>query len=176
MHESSIVSDLVVGVIVLLLIGAAILAVTKRLKLPFTVVLVMAGIGLSLLADAYSAFFGPIHQLEISPHLIFYVFLPTLIFESAFNLDARELGRDLGAVLTLAIPGLLLSTALIGGMIGYFTAIPYPAAFLLGAILSATDPVSVIALFKQLGAPKRLSVLVEGESLLTRPNYLPVVY
>ena len=166
MHESSIVSDLVVGVIVLLLIGAVILAVTKRLKLPFTVVLVLAGIGLSLLADAYPAFFGPIHQLEISPHLIFYVFLPTLIFESAFNLDARELGRDLGAVLTLAIPGLLLSTALIGGMIGYFTAIPYPAAFLLGAILSATDPVSVIALFKQLGAPKRLSVLVEGESLL----------
>lgn len=166
MHESSIVSDLVVGVIVLLLIGAAILALTKRLKLPFTVVLVMAGIGLSLLADAYPAFFGPIHHLEISPHLIFYVFLPTLIFESAFNLDARELGRDLGAVLTLAIPGLLLSTALIGGMIGYFTAIPYPAAFLLGAIVSATDPVSVIALFKQLGAPKRLTVLVEGESLL----------
>ena len=68
-------------------------------------------------------------------------------------------------VLTLAVPGLLLSTGIIGGIVYLATDIPLTAALLLGAILSATDPVAVIALFKRLGAPKRLTILVEGESL-----------
>ncbi|MCB1828505.1 MAG: cation:proton antiporter, partial [Coxiellaceae bacterium] len=83
----------------------------------------------------------------------------------AFSLNPRQLRRNLSPILALAIPGLLLSTGLIGLIVYWLTPIDLAAALLLGAILSATDPIAVIALFKTLGAPKRLTVLVEGESL-----------
>jgi CPA1 family monovalent cation:H+ antiporter len=97
--------------------------------------------------------------------LILFVFLPTLVFESSFHLDSRQLRHNLVPVLILAIPGLLLSTAVIGGILHLGIGIPLTAALLLGAILSATDPVAVVALFQRLGTPQRLTILVEGESL-----------
>ena len=139
--------------------------VTRRLKLPFTVMLVLVGIGLAAVSAVYPHVLPVLHDLEISSALIFYVFLPTLIFESAFNLDARQLCENLGSVLVLAVPGLLLSTIIIGLIVGIATPIPYTAALFLGAILSATDPVAVIAVFRRLGTPQNLRVLVEGESL-----------
>jgi len=151
--------------VVLLLVAAAMLAATKRIRLPFTVVLVLVGMGLAHLTTLFPEQFGLLRALAISPDLILYVFLPTLVFESAFNLDARALRHNLGAVLLLAAPGLLLSTFIIGFIVSWATPIPLPAALLLGAILSATDPVAVVALFRQLGAPQRLMILVEGESL-----------
>ncbi|WP_188857240.1 cation:proton antiporter [Marinobacterium nitratireducens] len=159
------IAHLVAGIIVLLLIAAATMAVTEKLRFPFTVALVLVGLALAALADSYPHTFGAFEELEISSGLILYVFLPTLVFESAFHLDARQLRRDLVPVLVLAVPGLLVSTFIIGGVVSLATPIPFPAALLLGAILSATDPVAVIALFKRLGAPRRLTVLVEGESL-----------
>ena len=165
MEHATHVAEIVGGVVALLVIAVAIFAATKRLKLPFTVVLVMCGMGLSYLTRAYSDSLPPLHELEISPGLILFVFLPTLIFESAFNLDARQLRHNLGPVLTLAVPGLLLSTVIIGLIVSIATPVPFEAALLLGAILSATDPVAVVALFKKLGAPQRLTILVEGESL-----------
>ena len=95
-----------------------------------------------------------------------FLFLPALIFESAFNLDARQLLKELVPVLVLAILALLLSTLIIGTGLWLVLKIPVLLAFLFGALISATDPVAVIALFKELGAPLRLTVLVEGESLL----------
>src|SRR3984893_7505248 len=157
--------QIVEGVVGLLLIAAVTLGITRRLKLPFTVILVIVGIGLSAISSAYPRVFAGLHNLEISSSLIFYVFLPTLIFEAAFNLDAQQLRENLGSVLVLAIPGLLVSTLLIGSIVAIATPIPFAAALLLGAILSATDPVAVIGVFKRLGAPERLRVLVEGESL-----------
>src|SRR5262249_1671137 len=125
MQPPSQVAALVGGVIALLLIAIVVRAVTRRLKLPFTVVLVLWGIGLSALTATYPHVLPALHDLEISSALIFYVFLPTLIFESAFNLDARQLRENLGAVLILAGPGLLLSTLLIGLMVGIATPIPF---------------------------------------------------
>jgi len=165
MPQTSSVADIVAAVIALLLIATVVLALTRRLKLPFTVVLVLVGIGLSALSGAYPHVLPALHDLEISSSLIFYVFLPTLIFESAFNLDAQQLRENLGSVLVLAGPGLLLSTMIIGLIVGLATPIPFTAALLLGAILSATDPVAVVAVFRRLGAPQRLTVLAEGESL-----------
>ncbi|MCK4340752.1 MAG: cation:proton antiporter [Phycisphaerae bacterium] len=149
----------------LLLLAAAVLAFCKRTKLPFTVMLVLVGVALAHLAGWGPAFLRTFANFRISPEVILFVFLPTLIFESAFNLEARRLQHNLLPVLTLAIPGLLLSTAIIGAIVAALADIPLAAALLLGAILSATDPVAVISLFKELGAPKRLTVLVEGESL-----------
>src|SRR5215471_19650639 len=130
MQPTSQVADIVGGIIALLLIAIVVLAVTRRLKLPFTIVLVLVGIGLSALTAAYPQVLPALHNLEISSALIFYVFLPTLIFESAFNLDAQQLRENLGSVLVLAGPGLLLSTLLIGLMVWMATSIPFPAALL----------------------------------------------
>jgi len=94
------------------------------------------------------------------------LFLPALIFESAFNLDARQLAKDLVPVLAMAIPALLISTAFIGVGLWLLLDVNLVLALLFGALISATDPVAVISLFKELGAPHRLTILVEGESLL----------
>ena len=160
------VAGIVTGLVALMLIAIGALAVSNRYKFPFSIALLLIGIVLGQLADFAPAFFAPLSGLEISADLILYVFLPTLIFESAFHLDWRQLRKNLAPVLLLAVPGLLLSAALIGWIVSATTGIPFAAALLLGAILSATDPVAVIALFKRLGAPQRLTVLVEGESLL----------
>ncbi len=165
MHAASQVADLVTTIVVLLLVSALTLVLSRRWRLPFTVLLVVVGVGLGLLADHGPQALRPLAEHDISPDVILFVFLPTLIFESAFNLDARLVRRNLAPILTLAVPGLLLSTAVIGGLLAATTPFGLVAALLLGAILSATDPVAVVALFRQLGAPQRLTVLVEGESL-----------
>src|SRR5262249_11574382 len=165
MHETPEVVEVVFGIVVLLLTAALFRGISRQLKLPFTVVLVLAGMGLSYISTFNSQFEAAWHSLALSPALILYVFLPSLIFESAFNLDARELRDNLGPVLMLAVPGLLLSTLAIGLIVWAAAGIPLISSLLLGAILSATDPVAVIAVFRRLGAPLRLRVLVEGESL-----------
>jgi CPA1 family monovalent cation:H+ antiporter len=96
---------------------------------------------------------------------VLFLFLPTLIFESAYNLDVRKLLQNLAPILALAIPGLLVSTVLIGAIMTFGWGMAWLVALLLGAMISATDPVAVIAIFKDVGAPKRLLTLVEGESL-----------
>ena len=167
--EHSPVVALVGAFVGLMVIAAVVDAVSKWLKIPFTVALVVAGAALAYLADRYAGL-APIGDLEVTPEAVFFVFLPTLIFQSAFHLDARSLRANLAPTLTLAVPGLLISTGLIGAIM--HTAAPWVGmrlawseALLLGSILSATDPVAVTSLFSQLGAPKRLTVLVEGESL-----------
>jgi CPA1 family monovalent cation:H+ antiporter len=165
MEAAHHVGQLVGTIIGLLLIASITLAASKKLKLPFTVLLVLVGIGLTQLAEHGPSILQPFVDYDISPGVILFVFLPTLIFESAFNLDVKQLRSNLLPVMILAIPGLILSTAIIGSIVWFFTDISLAAALLLGSILSATDPVAVISLFKQLGAPKRLTVLVEGESL-----------
>jgi CPA1 family monovalent cation:H+ antiporter len=163
MSEASHIPQIVGGVIALLTIAAAILVLTRRLKFPFTVALVLIGAGLSLSVRILPQL--SLRDLEISPALILYVFLPVLIFESAFNLHGRLLRQNLSPVLTLAIPGLLLSTFVIGIIVKLTTPFSLVIALLLGAILSATDPIAVISVFRRLGAPRRLTILVEGESL-----------
>lgn len=157
--------ELVAAVAAFLLIAAATLALTKRTRLPFTVALVLLGIGIAELGQYGPPALEALTRYELSPEVILFVFLPTLIFESAFNLDARQLRRNMTPVLTMAIPGLLLSTTVIGTLVWLATPFEFLPSLLLGSILSATDPVAVIALFRQLGAPQRLTVLVEGESL-----------
>ncbi len=95
-----------------------------------------------------------------------FVFLPALIFESGYSIDTRQLHQDLPPILVLAIPGMLMSTLIVGLGVWWLLDIRLIVALVFGALISATDPVAVVALFKELGAPKRLTVLVEGESLL----------
>ena len=168
----------------LLFLAAVISLALKRIRLPFTVVVLLVGLLLGTVAvsygpaagepDAHRGFFadflGALLGLgQLSPSIILFIFLPTLIFESAFALDARKLLQDIGPILTLAIPALLISTVVVAAMlwwgVGEAYGVTWPVALLFGALISATDPVAVVALFKELGAPPRLNILVEGESL-----------
>lgn len=164
MEHTSVVSAIVWSIFSLLLVALLIQFLAQRIKLPFTILLVLVGIGLSSLHQLHSGF-DLFQALTISPDIILYIFLPALIFESSYNLDARRLMHNIGPVLTLAVPGLLISTLVIGSIVWWATAIPFTMALLLGAILSATDPVAVISVFRQIGAPDRLITLIEGESL-----------
>jgi CPA1 family monovalent cation:H+ antiporter len=152
--------------ILVLLLVACLGAVTfKRLNFPYTIGLVIIGLGLGLLAQGGLPL-ETLNALDLSPNLILYIFVPPLIFESALNLDNRVLLRTLAPALILAGPGLLVSALIIGQTLAWVTPLSFGGALLFGSLISATDPVAVIALFKEWGVPKRLTMLVEGESML----------
>ncbi|MDJ0567738.1 MAG: sodium:proton antiporter [Pleurocapsa sp. MO_192.B19] len=153
-----------IGILALLLVACFATIALKRLKFPYTVGLVIVGLIVGWLAQNVETL-QPLQHLTLSPNLILFVFVPPLIFESAQNIDCRLLSRNLFPVAVLAAPGLWLSTAVIGILLGWLTPLTFLQAFLFGAMISATDPVAVIALFKECGVPKRLNILVEGESL-----------
>ncbi|HKI73368.1 MAG TPA: sodium:proton antiporter, partial [Pseudomonadales bacterium] len=174
-EETSLIEALVTGIICLMLVAAVTTMASKRLsKLPLTIALVFVGIAISALSDRVPALGLISSSVHLTPQLVLYVFIPTLIFESAFNMNAREVSRNIWPIMMLAGPGLILSTLIIGGMMAWMTHFDLMVAMLLGAILSATDPVAVIAIFKQLGVPERLTVLVEGESLFNDATSLVV--
>jgi CPA1 family monovalent cation:H+ antiporter len=159
------VAELVTGIVMLVLIAAVTTMAAKRLdKIPLTILLVFVGAAIAA-GSEHMPLLAPLAEFKLTPELVLFVFIPTLIFESAVNLDARQVSRNIWPILALAIPGLLFSTLIIGSIVSGFTEFGFMVSLLLGAILSATDPVAVISIFKQLGVPERLTVLVEGESL-----------
>ncbi|QIZ72329.1 Na+/H+ antiporter [Oxynema aestuarii] len=125
-------------------------------QIPYTLLLVIVGLALA---------FVDVRLVNLSPELILSIFLPPLLFEAAWNLRWPDLKRDLFPVVLYAIVGVVISVLGIAFALNQWAAIPLTTALLLGASLSATDPVSVIALFRELGVDKRLSTLMEGESL-----------
>ncbi len=125
-------------------------------QIPYTLLLVIVGLGLA---------FVDVRLVNLSPELILSIFLPPLLFEAAWNLRWQDLKRDLAPVILYAIIGVIISVVGIAWALNYWAGIPLTTALLLGASLSATDPISVIALFRELGVDRRLSTLMEGESL-----------
>jgi monovalent cation:H+ antiporter, CPA1 family len=162
--ESEALLTTQIGILLLLLVACLGAIAFKRLHFPYTVGLVITGLGLGLLAQNAHAL-ASLRSLELSHELILLVFVPPLVFASAINIDLRLLIRSLLPTLTLAVPGLLLSTAIVGLVLSQVTALTLSQALLFGALISATDPVAVMALFQELGVPKTLMILVEGESL-----------
>ena len=114
----------------------------------------------------FDDFLHALKSFKITSDAVFFIFLPALIYESALAIDVRRLMDDIVPIMFLAIIGLLLSMVAIAYPLAMFSGMSIYACLLLGTIVSATDPVAVIAIFKEVGAPKRLSILVEGESLL----------
>lgn len=158
-------SDIVLILMLLLAIGMLTAGLFRRLPIPYTVLLVIIGVVLEELASHWEPL-APLHNFRLTPELVMFIFLPTLIFESGLNLNTRQLIKDIAPVMTLALPALLLSTAVVGFGVWMMLPIDLPTALVFGALISATDPVAVVSLFKELGTPERLTVLVEGESLL----------
>ena len=131
--------------------------VSRRLRFPYTVGLVLVGLVVSALSIQ--------DRPELSPELIVTILLPGLVFEAALRLDGDELRRTFGGVALLAVPGVLVTAAVVAYMLHAATGLPLGEAVLVGAIVSATDPVAVVATMRRLSAPRRLVTLVDAESL-----------
>jgi len=143
-------------VVVLVLVTTLVAIVARRRRLPYTVTLVVIGL---LIAIPTSL------ELEATPELILALFVPPLVFEAAFHLELKQLRENLVPILLLAVPGVLLTTLLVGGMTALGAGMAFGTAVVFGALIAATDPVAVVSLFRALGVPRQLALTVEGESL-----------
>lgn len=151
--------------ILLFMIATAVAIAVQRLRIPYTVALVAAGLLLGLLRV--------FHPPNLTKDLLYTVFLPGLLFEAAYHINFEQFWRNKLTIFSLAVPGVIAATALttllltpVADAMEYVRNFNWRYALVFGALISATDPIAVAAMFKELGAPKRLRVLVEGESLL----------
>jgi CPA1 family monovalent cation:H+ antiporter len=151
--------------VILFVVATAVAIAVQRWAVPYTVALVVTGLGLGLV----HAFQAP----HLTKALLFNVFLPGLLFEAAYYLDFRQFWRNRLAISALALPGVVAAIALtaliltpVANTLQLVQGFTWKHALVFGAIISATDPIAVVAIFRNLGVPKRLSVLLEGESLL----------
>ena len=153
---SNIVSQ--VEFLILLLIVTLIVALlSRRLRVPYTLLLVIVGFVVGILPF--------IPNEHVDPNIILYVFIPALLFEGAWNAEIDKLVADWLPIVLLAIPGMVFSLLVVAVVLHFGISLTWLLALLVGAIIAPTDPVAVIALFQQLGVPDRLRTLVEGESI-----------
>lgn len=148
--------------------------VAERLRLPYTVVLAVAGAALgvaavvvrSTMGDSLSEDVQALLSLPIRSAVFMYIFLPTLVFQVALGLDLRRMLDDWVPILAMAVAAVLVATLFVGSALAPFSEMGLLACFLLGAIVSTTDPSAVVSIFRGLATPQRLARIVEGESLL----------
>lgn len=141
----------------LLLVAILVAIAVNYVRLPYTIALVLAGVAFGL--------FTHVPELPVAPQLWLLLFLPPLLFEGTINMDLEQLRRYATPVGLLALVGTLISVVLLAAAFRIVLQLPPPIAVLLGVMLSPTDPVSVLALFKQHGVGPGLRALVEGESV-----------
>lgn len=144
-------------VVVLMLVALATIVVTRRLRVPYSLGLVVVGLAI--------AAFRLLPDVRLTPDVVLDVFLPALLFEGAWTLDFHLLRRVWLPVTLLVGPGLLLTVGICAVVLRLGAGLDWGAALLLGAILAPTDPVAVLALFRELGVGDRLRTTIEGESL-----------
>ncbi|MBL8677533.1 MAG: Na+/H+ antiporter [Myxococcales bacterium] len=151
--------------VALLAVATAVALIARRFRLPYTVALVVAGLALGTTRF--------VHAPHLTKELLYAAFLPGLLFEAAFNLEFKKFWQNRKAIFGLAIPGVLLAIALTAVFVvselsglHVLEGFGIGTALVFGAMIAATDPIAVVAMFKSLGVPKRLAILVEGESLL----------
>lgn len=142
----------------LLLVACLIAMLSRKLGLPYSVGLVTAGLLIALTPN------GP--RFTLSRDLIFNVLLPPLVFEGALQLPWKDFRRELPVTFTLALVGVILAAAVVAAGLHYWLAWSWIGASLFAVLIAATDPVAVIAAFREMKADKRLCMLVESESLL----------
>lgn len=141
----------------IIFIGAIVALIARRFKIPYTVGLVLAGIAIAFLPFNL--------EINFSKELLFKVLLPPLIFEAALYIHWKELRKDLLPIITYATVGVLLAAFVTAAIMHFAVGWTWQAAILFGVLIAATDPVSVIATFKEAKVEGRLRLLVEAESL-----------
>lgn len=146
----------------LLLAGSAALQpFTRWSRVPFTVALLLMGFGLQILTREV----GWHIELTLPTEIIYSLILPLMLFESAFHINFHQFKLQFWTITFLATFGVMVAIAVVGGILSWFLGLPLVDALLFGAIIASTDPISVVSLFKELGAPKRLTLIAEGESM-----------
>jgi CPA1 family monovalent cation:H+ antiporter len=151
------VTFLVRDLVFFLLTALGVILITRPLAVPYTLGLVVVGLLFSL--------FGILPEAQLSPPLVLFVFLPALLFEGAWSINVSRLRENWQAIFLLVGPGMVLSSVLIASILYLFGGLDWATAFLLAAILSPTDPIAVLSLFRQLRVNEQLSTIIEGESL-----------
>jgi CPA1 family monovalent cation:H+ antiporter len=141
----------------LLLVASATAVVVKWVRMPYAVALVIAGLIIGV-----SKVLPPI---TMTPDLVLLIFLPALLFEASWNLDIKALRRDWLCITVLATIGCIVCMFAVAAILHFVGGMNVQTALLFGAMVSATDPVSVVAMFRQMGIDKRLTMILEGESL-----------
>jgi CPA1 family monovalent cation:H+ antiporter len=141
----------------LLALATLVALVTRRTRLPWSIGLLIAGLAIGVVIPGV--------EVAITPELLLAILLPGLVFEAALRIDARELRGTIVAVSVLAGPGVLISALVVALALHWFTGIALDSAFLVGAIVAATDPAAVVSVFGHIGGPRRLATTVEAESL-----------
>lgn len=167
-------------VIIALLLGAATKHFLRKSPIPFTVMLLLIGLGIGVVSRL-GYFTGNFHTLDvalswagkISPEIILFIFLPTLVFEGAFGLDVHVFKKSVTNATLLAAPGLIIAMIITAGFVILCKVFnlglenwTWGIALMFGAVVSATDPVAVVAILKELGVSKKLATLIDGESML----------
>ncbi len=150
-----------IGVIFLLLAAVAALAtLANRIRVPYPILLVVSGLAL--------AFVPPdvLPRYRLDPEVVFVLFLPPLLFSSAYFTSWRDFRRNLRPISLLAVGLVLFTVAGVAAVAHYVVGLDWPAAFVLGAIVSPTDAIAPTAIAQRLGVPRRIVTLLEGESLV----------
>ena len=169
------IANIVLTVAVLLMVVASVQPVARRTGLPFTVVLAVVGVLIGLaalwllrttLTDELNEVAELVIDIPVSSATFLTILLPLLLFQGAITIDVRRLAQDIVAVVLLAVLAVVVALVVIGGAVYLVAPMPLIVCLLFGAIVATTDPSAVIAMFRDLGAPARLTRLVEGESLL----------
>ena len=156
------IADLIVFLSVFLGGSVVVHYLTKRFSLPYTIII----FGIGLLIQTSKSYLPFQIHFSLSTDTIFFVLLPFLLFESALHIKFHQFRIQFKTISFISTFGLLFSIFTIGFLLPIFIGLPLPVALLFGAIISATDPVAVLALFKTLPVPHRLALLVDGESML----------
>src|SRR5712692_3535343 len=158
----------------LLALVSLLLPLADRLAIPYAVLLAAVGCAIGALTALVNNVVGVgivgdmVHALDgfdLTAEALLYIFLPALLFETALNVDVQRLTEEIAPILLLAVIGVLVSTAVVGVALWASFGVTLLACLLLGAVVATTDPVAVVAIFRDIGAPRRLTMLVEGESL-----------
>jgi len=164
---------IVFGLAGLLVLVCFLAPLASVFRLPFTLLLVIVGTFLGYLVHMHSwapewlaEYLESLRAFEVPSETILVVFLPVLLFETALAMNVRRLLDDIAPVLLLAVVAVFICTAFVGYAVSLITSFDLAACLLMGAIIATTDPAAVVGIFKEVGAPKRLTTIVEGESLL----------
>ncbi|AGF46596.1 CPA1 family monovalent cation:H+ antiporter [Candidatus Kinetoplastibacterium desouzaii TCC079E] len=143
-----------------------------RIKIPYSVLLAIVGFLLGVVVHTHnwaplivSDFLDSLGSLKISSNAFLIVFLPVLLFETALSMSVRRILEDIGPILMMAIVAVVVCTIVVGFTLNSISSYGLVSCLLLGSIVATTDPVAVVGIFREVGAPKRLTTLVEGESL-----------
>lgn len=158
---------------ILITLSTAVFFAAKRFNWPYTVLLVLVGLLLVPIVNLpyFRVVFGFLGDVVLTPELLFYIFLPVLLFESGFNMNIRKMLDNAWAISLLAIVSVVISAVVIAALMYFLLPliginVPFIIALMFGALISSTDPAAVLSLFKELGVPPRLTMIFEGECLL----------